>query len=1264
MGKKSRLKRERRQGPDIKKLLSSLADRHTAARQVLFSELAAPLEELFGKYRPEDVCLAVGVSQLWLPNISSQVKHSLAWTTLASMPPNRFSGERELRLYSEFVEFSDALYRAFPSFSSLEDYVPESDWGEIRSVSRDVARRIFYGGCVERIPDFIEAFRLGSSTIDDALRDMDTVVRLQDHVISQIDGALAGEAHGVSAGHTEVATESFWATCRGVLAAAASATRSVDSLSRDLVVKLGTAYRPATWDEFGNAVMSGRATPYVLLEVAGASFPVSLRDAPATIIEYWAARREHAETEASRTTEAVSEFLGERLPRHALFRGPAKFATPVGMLEYEFSAVVCNGDILDFIVVVRPENISLLTELESLVLRTFREGADWGMKLRDGRTFGISTINGHPIGAENIRITTVIDSYTTSFSSVMRPSTTARLVWLPDFVTLFDSLDDLEELNRFWVYVDANQEMLGPMSRSIPELFASFRDTHAVLVEGALMPTMMMLDPHWASNWRHLQLVEYWKNAPPFFPDASVSSWSFDAPDRGIYTLVSRTAPVLAYGASVAKCMVYFVCDDTLDGSDVLNRKLLSTLAHCAIDATAQRTNIVEVEELFQRTRITVRLMANPKALGSGEGVRVDAAGKELMSGWTLTEIDRFGSVTAQVWVNLARVQSELENPKDARFEVECVNAWTSCVAGLLGISIGKETYSSLEASGRRGIRFKLTTIAREVDVPDTGSALLPKPEQYKLARRELAKIIQGSGVKPGRYELATGKDIVSLARDNYRTLVHSHLGEFGGDSLLRFSVSRYDELISLHRQEVSRHHHSLTHEVEFDREESLSDTSEEFVKMARNYRYLIEACLSSSVSGAQLASNEGVTRLLGEIDWLLVLYECSDVLHNEVDVGGIEISDDFVPEVFYSDEGKGRKEVFSRERAAIQLGLNVLSSDRVVADDIAPEWLSGIDAALEGDVGFGFSRLLQALYVLTRWVSLSGSNDLRFGYEAACDQIVDMLTSNIDGLELGAARKIISFLTLKGVEVRRLIGRDVDEGDVPVWEHSKRGARLNIRPLVPLSDGKLFWGASIVERATHVWLQALQNGFLPADFEWPLVKPEIRKVKEGIEKGLERKAADICRRTAKYVRAGIDFRRTFGQEKFDDVGDFDVLVYWPETNTWLTIECKYNQPAYCVKDLRRLRERIFELPPGKHQLAKIERRREFLLPRTEQIRNLLSWPSSTEGVAPKVVELYVGKDLYWWMRFPPYDVPTEFLQIDMLDGWLKEHAKDFSRAQ
>ena len=62
-------------------------------------------------------------------------------------------------------------------------------------------------------------------------------------------------------------------------------------------------------------------------------------------------------------------------------------------------------------------------------------------------------------------------------------------------------------------------------------------------------------------------------------------------------------------------------------------------------------------------------------------------------------------------------------------------------------------------------------------------------------------------------------------------------------------------------------------------------------------------------------------TEFIASIDWLSVLYTASDVLHNGIDVGGIELDHFYVPEVFYSPDKKAREQAFELELATARLG-------------------------------------------------------------------------------------------------------------------------------------------------------------------------------------------------------------------------------------------------------------------------------------------------------------------------------------------------------
>jgi hypothetical protein len=409
-------------------------------------------------------------------------------------------------------------------------------------------------------------------------------------------------------------------------------------------------------------------------------------------------------------------------------------------------------------------------------------------------------------------------------------------------------------------------------------------------------------------------------------------------------------------------------------------------------------------------------------------------------------------------------------------------------------------------------------------------------------------------------------------------------------------------------------------------------------------------------VSGSGEISVETIVQLVASIDWLQVLYSASDVLHNGLDVAGLELDQFFIPRVYYTNMDDSSQLAFASEAADLRLGVGLMATDEVPAiQQTDPEW-NVLDQAFDQDVGLTLTKHLTGLIVLSRWASAIDLGHLRFSYSASQDRIRDVLVESVKGMTATEAEKFIALVSLDPKGIRRLLGKSADESDVPLWEHNKRGDRYTIKPLLHEEHGHWIWGAASMERAARIWRQTLANGYMPADYDWPNVKNAVRDIKTHLEQQLETATVAILLRATPYAEGGINFRRRFPKESFEDVGDYDALAYWPAMNQWVSVECKYNQPAFCLKDARRLRDRIFGTAADREQFGKIERRRAFLHAEMERMRKALGWPLPPTDLQPTVHELYVSRDIYWWMRNPPYPVPTCFLRIDSLDRWLRDN--------
>lgn len=1253
MGKQSRKKRERRlrkealnaffngrqfpfDGPD-----------QSASVEKRFAQDVARVENVLRKYVRIDAAIALGVSDLWPQNAASPVKHLLAWAVLLGLDPV-CKGLRPINTYADFRQFAEELYGGWPSFPMLEDFSPEADWGQIRIRLGSEYVPMFYGGPVERTPDFVEAFRITQAGNTAALADMDLAVAIQADLIRSIPSQMQNPPPQPDRGYVEVPPLEFWDLCHVWMRAAGPRVSPWRAkASAGLTMAIGSYRAPLTWSSFGDAVLMGQMIPFLGVTYDDFWIPISVRSDPGVVIDRWANLKPQGITYQSH--KALGQFVANRFARTLI--GPMTLAVRSNEFnDLPVSCVVVAAAKVYLFCLCDQQSLKAANTTAKSVYAALRSGGPMHLLLGGEQAFALSNDGRPGPSADDLRVVIVLSQSGTGFGTLDAPERPTRLLPLADFISVFDSLEDLEELERFWEFSDKPRSILAPLSRGAADLFGAFKDTHGVLVDGAVAPSLIALDPHWGSSWRFRVLAAFWAEAPRRFPDNS-NAWRVSRTVKGVSELRSRRHAAMAYSTEIGTCTVQAVVPIESE-LDIHDSMMLDLFAQMVIDALHEYADQLNGSRILQ----TSQLVLSCVAADSGRTASMQAAPvleefERVVEG----AIGRVESVTnVRLKVYTGAVQAGLNGANNGSFEARCLKETLESCAGALGAAVPADLDECLAVLAAGPARYHLQIVDRVVDVPDYADPVVPTLTEYKLARKALALTMKRIGLEPGRYELQEAKVRIDAARDQLRLHIEERLESFDSRLLTIACITQHDALLAARRMREIRVRQSRAHEVDYDRLEALSDIQQDLGNVTRNYRYLLEKILSLSTHGEADLSDQSLRELVGLVDWYMVLADASDVLHNEVDVGGVKIDDSFIPEVFYSAVLQAGEERYARELAKIKLGNGIKVDDAVegsVQGLLADEKLQ---KAFKQDLGFSLKILLQALTILSQPVRHGISDELAFVYLATSERLAKVMADSIDGLDTNDAKAVVSFLTLSVFDIKRLPGRSVDEADVPFWEHRKRLHRCAIRPLIPLGKQQVAWGAELASRSRNIWLAIARDGILPATFPWPHVDTEVRHIKESIESALEERTEEIFRRHTHWVIRGIDFFRRFQNEAFVDVGDFDALAYWPDVNTVVVSECKYNQPAHSMKDSRRLRDKIF----GKNeedrngQFSHIRARRQFLKKNREKMIELLGWPRPKD-IIQKDIEIYVTRDLHYWMFRPPYLVPTKFVRVDALNSWI-----------
>ena len=225
-----------------------------------------------------------------------------------------------------------------------------------------------------------------------------------------------------------------------------------------------------------------------------------------------------------------------------------------------------------------------------------------------------------------------------------------------------------------------------------------------------------------------------------------------------------------------------------------------------------------------------------------------------------------------------------------------------------------------------------------------------PTSTQYLRARKQLALLFKNNNIEPGRYELVTAKEIINIISSQFKDQIYEKIHNLDYDMLLKFSLANHDAYVSDYYSQITRLKLSLQHEVTYIREERFTELKKDFLRNSKNYRYLIEAIKSSEHKNSKSFSEISALDLIAHIDWLLVLYEASDILHNDIEVGGINIDSEYIPEIFYSSDRKDAEVNFANEQANYHLSREGINSDDEVTSSLFDGNFDPIDRAFQTD--------------------------------------------------------------------------------------------------------------------------------------------------------------------------------------------------------------------------------------------------------------------------------------------------------------------------
>lgn len=1227
------------------------------------------IQELYQKYSITDLAETLFVSSLWLPNIASPVKHMLAVSCIVTLPPEAFSNVKKIKTYSDFKKLLADIFSIIPDFPFMEDYIPELDWGEVKFHHNGHNFKMMYGGEIEHTYDFLEVFRTFYGSIRESLvemagrepfRELENTLQIQEDIIQGIRNQPRSKEiqKRIKPEHFEVPSEEFWNNARDFFQRYRLCERFDQTFIDKYSVQLGGLSKEILTTQFEDLVFSGKLLNYFFLKNGAEYYPILPRRYTTVLLDAWAKilMEKYDDVLLDYTNYlrkfgyTLHKYIESRVFCPSLFPFVSAINKEGIPDETVFSSAFISKNKLVLVYVMQPpkQNSELYDNLK-LIQDRLQTAKNLISSLPV--TIGLHTEGKNAVfeskedglNLEPLILVVVPMLFPTIEVFEIPKSFPGNIIFLDQFLGIVDELENIDQIAAFYDYLAEYRSQIRPIN-DLLDIFASFKLSQGVLIGGAITPHLILIDPHAGSNERFESLSAFWS----LYPDTNLfdhpREWRVEQETASRVRLVAKSKFESIICCQLGSTRIFITSPFHEQKKEQV--EISNLLMECLEDSLNIRKSIIKNHSFFKNFD-NLMVIFIPYSLVKEKDKFNHLKNLYLSGKWRSDKgFFKTGLPGIRVVYDEDKVFEAFKQTEDSSEEVSLL---LEILSNMDRFSPDKH-FAKIESDLLKTVslkpRFKMHWVNRTVSFPEAIRYQEPDGTHYKLAVKRIAELAREINLKPGYYKSANAKIKINELRKKVVHEIDSIVSDYNFANTIPFLLTQIDSLTHTFERTRLQIELSREHQVEYSRQEKFATEHSKYVSLHRNNRYLIEKFVQISPKGRSSLELDHYYYLIALIDWLYVLYQASDSLHYGIFPLGVNVSDEYLFEVVYYGNNKKRENLFFKEQAELLLGIKGKDSDRLESPHIL-ELLENLDTAFKQDLGFGFRNMITVLQVLSLWSDYNETTAQTY-YSAGITEIAEICKKNIDKFETCELEKILNFLTLKPVDVLRILGQDKSCDDLPVWEHNKRYSRYTLKPLIVIDDF-YYWGPYSVMKTGKLWTNQLSQALLPYDLQGKNIQQVIENERKIIERELENKAHLIVQRFTKYTKRNMELHKIDKNGNHpQDLGDFDVLSYHPDKDIILNIECKHIPPVYCPKDLQRLRKKIL-----RSYLPKHSRRQEYLVSNCERILKILGWPNE-KNKQPKVFAIFLTQQSYWFTRLSHDKIEPEYVQIDLLADFIK----------
>ncbi|MCD4779492.1 MAG: hypothetical protein K8S27_02935 [Candidatus Omnitrophica bacterium] len=1234
------------------------------------------IEALFSHYSIHDIATSILCVSLWLPNLSSQMKNSYLTLFLLSRQPSIFQSDNKTKKYDDFRNFVTKLIELVPSFPTTEDYFPETDWGEIKFYFKDEIYRIFYGNEITDIYDYLSMFDIKYVSIDKQFREkvgrspvneLRTCLSLQDKIITSLprQEITSKKREQFSHGHFEVPSEEFWHAMLHIDFISCFKPLVSDDFLKSYSGNVGSAIFPNDIGAFIHGILYGLYSSCYFLENKGKHYLLNPRRFSCILLEKWFSLYqenknnlfENKESKNFYPSYVLAKFINSRIiTEHKFEIISATFSDGKPHQSMFASAILHENKVVLFYLLDEDgsgidQEVSLVNEAieyfkrkpYTLALHLDRQNAQFqsSEKIEALEPFVIYIYpNISIMGGVNFR--SVPENIQGEFFD------------MTSFLGIFDETSSIADFLEFCDYIKNDASPI-VATASLMDRYAAYKDSYKIISEGALNFDKIWLDPHWGSSYKYERLKEFWSIYPERNYFDHPRSWNPEVTGNRV-RLVARGYRGCALFTKVSDANFFVTApynNMNLDEARVSDLQLM-----CLDDYIKNTADILQELEILKKYN-DVNITFIPKTLIDRDDtlkhLKNEAKDFDLRKG--SIGIIKGNVLVIRILFDVEKTIAKFLEPQNNSHEIDLI----SFVLSLFNrvhydynmetvIDKIKERYSD------RKPRHTLMSIDTGVCFDElTPSAIVPDQHAFKAARKRVAEILRSLDIAPGNYALDDAKRIINLIRDKFVEEIDVYVLKYCFHENIKSLIKNIESLTHNAHGELALIEKTIEHEVDYDRTDKFNQVHTEFLSCHRDYRYIGEKFIQHGMKEGAVLKTLDIQYLLAFANELGHLYNISNAIHYGLYTVGINISDSFIFKAVDNETLDEKSKIYGKALSRDQI-FNENYDDGVLdSEEERKNFQTSLDDVFFQEKGFKITNLIDVCVILSNYPTYDKNVNKDRCYIALKDEIISLCSVTLKDCSKEEIEKILDLLTLDKASMLTVLGDPNQAKDLPVWENNKRPQRYTVKPIIALDDKLLLWGPYSVKKAQTNWIKQLSSGTAPYDLENDVIEKKFFERKGSISKKVEDKSHEIVKRYTGSTEKNVFLhRRDRDGNHPSELGDYDVLAYIKDKNIVLNVECKDLLGAYCSKDAKRLRDKLFGEPKDKNYISKVIKRGDYLSQNLEKIFSVFSWKCD-DFRQLNVRSLFVVRQLFWWHFFPEYETNVEFVKLSHLDEYLND---------